>query len=611
MPKLNAEPLAGEQSRARDDTRNRAAGSLTSFNAEARTVDVVLATDTPVRVRTWEGTYDEILTISPAAIDTTRLDSLALLDSHDRYSGLASRLGGIVPGSLRFEGGKAIVTAKISRNEGGQALFDDLEDGHVLPASVSFRPIEQTRTEPSPGGVATVNVIRWMPLELSIVSVPADPAATTRSEQEHNPTEGNPMPVAERNTQIRAIAETAGLDRAWADEQIDAEVTVDQARAAAFEAMRARGAAAATIRAPHNDTTMDNPEARVRAMGEALYARATPGHQVSDPARQFVGLGTVDHARAALTRAGVSLAGLSPAQIVDRALHTTSDFPLLLGDSVGRSLQQAYTAAPSGLKRVGRQTTATDFKEKHKLQLSEAPRLEKVNESGEFKSGTFKEEKQSYRLATYGKIFNISRQALVNDDLNAFMDLSRRMGQAAAATEAQLLVDLFLSNAGGGPKMGDGKNMFHADHNNLLTGAAFAVSALGVARAKMRQQVGISGELIAVEPKFLIVPATLETTAEQELRTTFYPDSSNKAATESMRQLDIVVEPRFTDATAWYLAADPASCDGLEYAYLQGEEGVQVETKSGWEVDGVSVKARLDFGASFVDFRSFMKNPGA
>lgn len=605
MAKKNTAPQGDEQMRTSDEARNRAAGSLTSFDPASRTVDVILATNTPVRVRSWDvGTYDEILTISPAAIDTSRMGSLALLDSHDRYSGLASRLGGIVPDSLRFENGKAIVKVKISRNEAGEALFRDLEDGHVLPASVSFRPIEQKRTEAAAGGVATVNVTRWMPLELSIVSVPADPAASTRAEQEHPTTEGTRMSRKATNAEIRNIAETAGLDRAWADQHIDDETEIDAVRAAALEAMRARGAATATIRTPHNDNTMDNPGARRRAMSEAVYARTTAGVQISEPARQFVGLTSLDLARECLRSAGENVLGMSPSTIVERAL-STSDFPIIMGDAVGRTLREAYSAAPSGLKLVARQTTAPDFRFKHRVQMSEAPKLEKVNENGEFKHGSLAEAKESYKLVTYGKIITMSRQMIVNDDLNAFADTARRMGQASAATEAQLLVDLLVANSGTGPTMEDGSALFHtANHKNYLaSGAALSLDTLSAARVAMRKQTGLTGELISIEPKWIVVPPELETKAEQlmtQIAATKAEDANVMAG-----KFSVVVEPRLTDGARWYVVADTASCDGLEFAYLQGEEGVQVESATHFEKDGVSIKARVDFGGGFVDHRSW------
>jgi hypothetical protein len=51
--------------------------------------------------------------------------------------------------------------------------------------------------------------------------------------------------------------------------------------------------------------------------------------------------------------------------------------------------------------------------------------------------------------------------------------------------------------------------------------------------------------------------------------------------------------------------------DTFEYAYLEGEPGVFTETREGFEVDGMEIKARLVFGAAWIDYRGAYKNPGA
>jgi len=83
---------------------------------------------------------------------------------------------------------------------------------------------------------------------------------------------------------------------------------------------------------------------------------------------------------------------------------------------------------------------------------------------------------------------------------------------------------------------------------------------------------------------------------------------------EWVRSLVPVVEPRLdaaaNGATAWYLIADPAQIDTVEYCYLEGQQGVYIETKQGFEVDGVEIKARMDFGAAALDFRGMQKNAG-
>jgi hypothetical protein len=53
----------------------------------------------------------------------------------------------------------------------------------------------------------------------------------------------------------------------------------------------------------------------------------------------------------------------------------------------------------------------------------------------------------------------------------------------------------------------------------------------------------------------------------------------------------------------WYLFADPALIDTIEYAYLDGEEGLYTESRLGFDVDGVEIKGRLDFAAKAIDYR--------
>ena len=74
--------------------------------------------------------------------------------------------------------------------------------------------------------------------------------------------------------------------------------------------------------------------------------------------------------------------------------------------------------------------------------------------------------------------------------------------------------------------------------------------------------------------------------------------------------LTVIVDARIT-GNQWYLYAAPGVVDTFEYAYLEGEQGVFTETREGFEVDGMEIKARLVFGAAWIDYRGTYKNPGA
>lgn len=392
---------------------------------------------------------------------------------------------------------------------------------------------------------------------------------------------------------------------------IDAGATVEAERTAAFEVMRNRSAPASDIRTTSVvGADYTDPEFRARAIGEALFTRVSPSHNPSEAARQFIGLTIPEIARDSLRTRGIATTGMQTRRIIERALQTTSDFPLILADTVNRTLRQAYDNAPAGVRRLARETTAKDFRTKHRLQFSAAPTLEPVNEHDEFKSGAMAEAKESYSVSTFGRIIGFSPQAMVNDDLGAFADVTRRMGQAAAAFEANFLAGLVLSN----PVMSDGKTVFHADHGNVGTGGILVpgpngtidVDSLDEGRKAMRLQTGLLGELISVTPKFLLVGADRETEAEKAV-STISPVQSQEV-NPFQNKLEVVVDPRLSNA--WYIVAPPAEVDGLEYAYLEGNAGPQITSEVGFDVDGVRFRVHLDFGAGFVDWRGWFKNPG-
>ncbi|RKS51945.1 Mu-like prophage major head subunit gpT [Paracoccus pantotrophus] len=582
---------------------------------EARTVEVVWSTGAPVRRRDMAGQYMERLSLAPEAVDLSRLEGASVLDAH-RQTAVRDVLGSVRSAAVDGKRGTALI--QFSARPEVEPVWQDVLAGILRHVSVGYSV--EDWVENTENGARVLTAVRWTPHEISLVPTPADPGAHIRMEtemtdtttQEAVDTARTTETRAEANAEIRSIARIAGLDQSWVDGQIDAAADADTARRAAFEALAKRSAP--SIRTEQVRVEMgesqDDPALRTRQMGEALYARINPRHELSEPARRYAYSTPVDMAKELLTLRGESTMALSPASLVTRALHTTSDFPIILGDTVGRVLRDAYQAAPSGIRRLGRQTTARDFRAVNKIMLGEAPLLEKLNEHGEIKAGTMAEAREAYKVETWARKIGITRQVLVNDDLGAFADLARRMGQAAAETEARILVTLLEAGSGNGPTMSDGKTLFHADHGNKAgTGAAISDATLSAARLALRTQKGIEDRTIRVTPRNLLVPPALETTAEKWLASIAPATAAD--VNPFSGSLSMVVEPRLSSATRWYVTADPGEIDGLEFAYLSGAEGPQVESRSGWDVDGVEIRVILDFGAGFIDHRGWFMNAGA
>jgi hypothetical protein len=584
-------------------TRRAASFEPSSFDAENRTVDVVFSTGADVVRSDYEGQYIERLAMGPENVDLSQLQGAPVLDNHDRYSGVDAILGAV--DNARVEGGRGIARIRFGSRPKAQGVAADVQAGIIRNVSAGYT-VEKWEVSKRADGMRIKTATRWTPKEISFTAIGADPGATIRTLPTPKDT------IMDRDTQIRAIAEAVRVPSAFADGLIArSEVTIDQARTELINEA-ARTLPTITNRQPAIVTPAADPESWTRAAAEALFLRINPRAQVSEQARPLVGLRLADIARHQLRERGLSALG-SDAEVITRSLHTTSDFSNLLSNLSNKVLAAAYGVAPSGMKTVCRQSTANDFKAKNILRRGEMPMLAKVNEHGEFTRATTNENKESYSIDTFGKIFGMTRKALINDDLGAFSDVVSSWGLAAMEFENSFLVDTLTANSGGGPKLADTQNLFHSTHGNLAgSGGAIGDSTLTAARLALRTMKGLSGTIpISATPKYLVVPAAIETLAEKYLSTIY----AATAATVNPfpGKLELIVDPRLDakSATRWYVFADPAILPVIEYSYLSGFEGLQVETRNGFDVDGVEIKARLDFGAGGIDHRGAYMNPGA
>lgn len=605
-------------------TNARAAG-VTTINEADRTVEVVWTSEHPVKRYSWdEGYYMEVLSVEPKAIRMDRFKSgMSLLDSHDNWS-MKSRLGTVIPDSIRIEGKKGYARVKFSRSEDAETIFQDLLDGHPIQISVGYRIHKYEKTEGGDKQLPTLRATDWEPMELSIVPIPADPNAFSRAETNH---EGNTMPQnqqqnmtrAERKrvSDIQALARSAKID--LGDEIVTRAIeegqSYDAFRNAMLDHLIALEEQSPTF--PISDTRgmRNDGQKRFDARRNALVARMT-GKPPEGDARDFAGLSLFDHARSMLEEQGVNTRSMTREQIIGyrgRSMHTTSDFPMLLQGAGERVLMDAYALAQSPLKSVlSRQSTANDFRVKSKLKISGAGLLEEITESGEITSTTRAETAESYRIKSFARIFAMSFQAIVNDDLGAFNDWAREAGRMAALTENKVLLDLLLSGSGAGPVMAeDGKSLFHADHGNVAAAAgALNETTLGDAILAFRKQTVFGGTArLSVPPRYVLIGPELELTAQKLITGITVPTQTADVVPQAIRSLVPVVEPNI-DGKSWYLFADPAQAPVFEWSYLEGYAGPQIDSRDGFERLGTEFRAVLHFGGGAIDFRGAYRNPG-
>ncbi len=543
-------------------------------------IPCTIATTTPVM----RGGIAEILDCTAAGVDLSRAP-LPLITGHD-----STRLAIGLVENLRGTGDKVTGEVRFGTSPEAQQIRADVVAGIHRSLSVAYAHLSATDT---PAGT----IYRWQPHEVSIVSVPADSnAGFFRSNPESQTMTATA--TATLASEITELCTRHKMPEMATTLQRDCK-TISEANIAMLNEMARRDLATGGHLnvMPFKDSSSNERQMLI----ETLVARLG-GKPKGEIIRSTDCTGL---AIRALELSGQTVNYRDGRDALIRRAMGTSDFPNLLGNAAGRVLLQSFDESPAILKQVARLNNLSNFKPRTVIRLpGGAPSLEKVNEGGEFTHGAIAEEANAWSLATFGRIVSLTRQAIVNDDLSAFSGMLTEFGRAAARREADELVAMLT-----GTPLVDGAALFHADRSSLITGAGSALQASSLANAvkSLRLQKEVGGGFIIQEPAFLVVPAALETTARQLVATI----TPNAAASVQPYSVTVIVEPRLdaVSVTAWYLVSGNQSA--LEYGYLDAAQGPQTFQEEGFEIDGLKIKCRLDFGTGWVSPIGWVKSAGA
>ena len=566
-----------------------------TFDFDARTVEAVIATTAPVARRDASGPFEEVLDL-----DTLDLDALAglpVLDNHRRGS-VRDTVGRVR--AVRRDGDRLLAVLQLTAADDALPVLQRIADGTLSGVSIGYR-VAAWR-ERRDGGRRIRRPAAWHLTEVTLTCDPADPNARLRAKMETmmdtDDTITLPDPATEertRRSEIRTIARSAGLGSDWADVQIDTDASVTDARAAAFTAMQGRSRTTPVIRAVA--PAPDDPATIVRRQSDAIAFRMAGG-TLPDDARDYATLSALDLARDSLARSGQSVRGLSADETLYRAAHTTSDFPLVVSNATNKVALASYQAAESPLKALARQRSLPNFKPSTSIRVGETGRLEPLAEDGEITHTSRAEAGETMRLKTFARGLNVSRELLINDDMGLLGDMTAALGEAAAQTEADIMVGLLIDN----PDLSDGMPVFDAVRGNDDATARTILEGLSLGRQAMRKRTGLDGRtIVSIAPRHIVVPVGLETVAEEAVAT-IQPTRAEDVNPFSGR-LAVHVEPRLPEGT-FYLFGDPARLAALQYAYLSAAQGVQIQRMEAWDTLGMKFRAFLDFGAGWLDWRA-------
>jgi hypothetical protein len=658
----------------------RAAFQPATINDDARTVELVWTTGQRVQ-RGMAAPFWEELSLDPSHVRLERLANGApLLDAHRAYD-TRSVIGTVE--SVRLEGGRGVATVRFAEGDSvSDGIWRKVSQGILRNVSVGYRVHRFERLdEEGEGGLPVYRATSWEPMEISVVPIGADSGASIRHDgarsnrceffelaerdamknekavasAPESPAEQTPVDVEairaeerkaerERIETIQTIGTRLKVDDDFTRGHIAAGTTVADFRTYAIDMFAAndeksreeRGeklpAPTGTIEA--GDDERDKFRA---AASDWIVVRSGVSDVVADADRRNGGTGAidpgpargwnfVDMARRCLERMGISTAGMDRQRLLGDAMtvraggmSTTSDFPVILENTLNKILLAAYAVTPDKWSQFCAVGSVSDFRVNNRLRMGSFGRLEKVNESGEFRNKSIPDaRKETIQASTYGNIIGLSRQALINDDVSAFQRLATMLGRAARLSIEVDVFDLLKLNSGLGPLMADGLPLFDASHANLGAGAALSIDSIDENATVLAEQTDESGnEILDLMPYALVVPRGLQSQALNINGAEFNIDPDAAGSTKS--RVPNVVRGMFERVTGTsrltgtrrYLFASPNVAPTIEVVFLDGNQSPFLESRDGWTVDGVEWKVRLDYGVDAIDYRGAVTDAGA
>jgi len=332
------------------------------------------------------------------------------------------------------------------------------------------------------------------------------------------------------------------------------------------------------------------------------------GHAQAEKDNPYQGLTLRELARASLVDRGIGVSGMAATGVVGLAFtHSSSDFGNILMDVAHKSALLGWEEANETFDRWTRKGTLTDFKTAHRVGLGALNKLREVKPGAEYKYITVGDKGEEIALATYGELFSIDRQTIINDDMDMLTRIPQMMGGAARYTVGELVWAVLTSNAA----MSDKKALFSADHKNLVK-QPLTIDGLDKARQAMLLQTNGTRKL-NIRPAFMLTPVALESKANQLIKSVSVPgaDANSGISNPIQNFVEVIADARLDDNSAeeWYLTAAQGK-DTIEVAYLDGIDAPYLEQQQGFTVDGAAFKVRIDAGVAALDYRGMVKSTG-
>ncbi len=340
---------------------------------------------------------------------------------------------------------------------------------------------------------------------------------------------------------------------------------------------------------------------------------------------------------------------------------TTSDFNALTVDVLDRELLGDYTEVPIPVLPLVKKATLNDFRLKKIFIMDglEQP-FSAVNEMQDLPLGDLAQRTAiTYNALKYEKGAKISWEAVINDDLGIFRDVSNRLARGARRTKHKFITGLYAGLTGPNSTLYSStfKNQLTIANGASINNPPLTVQGLADAMTVLMNQVDVNGDPIEIPGKlFLVVGPSLFVTAQNLMhQLAVYANTlggtltaAGSGATASnynalgvkvdnwlVQNMTVIMDPYLpivtttagTKLTQWYVFADPAEQGrpAIEIGDLKGFDTPQLYEKvpntmrvgggvepmlGDFQTMSTEFKALIAFGGVQLDGRSTVASTG-
>jgi len=284
--------------------------------------------------------------------------------------------------------------------------------------------------------------------------------------------------------------------------------------------------------------------------------------------------------------------------------------------TVNTVLNQGFDEEPDTTQGWTNSTEVKNFSEITSVTLNAPPSLDPLPRGGTAEHADPSATGETYAITRFAKSFSIDEMDILDDNINALLEMPRQLGRAAARLRPDLVYSILLANAA---LDADSTALFHSDHDNLgEAGSALAAATLGTGVAAIAAQ--RQGDIpLNLKAGYLLVPEDLRVAAAGFLHALMLGDPGQDIILRSDSRLGAtgVVNPLTGEiitgsATNWFLsnsAADPT----IEIASIKGRNG-RPEIR-GYSLEGgqfgIGWDIAFDIGAKALRHETMYKATGA